>query len=56
MVITASTPAAAAMRRNSLLRGMSRRNSHDAPYQSASSMRNVPSPTMTSQARWTVLT
>src|SRR5690348_5614784 len=48
-------PATAAKRRNHFVLGMSRRNSQDSPYQTDNKNNNVASPTMTSQARCTVL-
>ncbi len=56
MQITASTPHDDATHKNSLLWGMSRRNSQVPPHQSAIRNSSVPSPIMTSHARCTVLT
>ena len=49
-------PEAAAARRNHLLAGILRRNTQLAPYHTDNRNSSVPSPTMTSQARWTMLT
>ena len=56
MQTIAATPAHEAMRRNSLLRGMSRRKIQHTQYHADSRNSSVPRPTMTSHARWTVLT
>ena len=56
MQMTARTPEAAAARRNHLLAGILRRNIQLAPYHTDSRNSSVPRPTMTSQARWTMLT
>src|SRR3954451_2438866 len=50
------TPEAAAARRNHLLGCIQRRNTQLAPYHAANRNRSVPRPTMTSHARWTMLT
>src|SRR5436190_8095346 len=55
MVTTASTPEQAARTRNGLFIGIRRRNTQLAPYHSESRNSRVPSPTITSQARWTTL-
>ena len=56
IVTTEATPATVAMRRNHRLRGMRRRNAQLAPYHIDNSSSSVPSPTIMSQARCTVLT
>jgi hypothetical protein len=56
MAITPSTPEAAAAPRNNLLVGILRRMAQLRPYQTDNRNSNVPRPTMTSQARWTMLT
>ena len=56
MVITDSTPAAAAIQRKSLLFGIRFLNTHDAKYQSERRKRKVPRPTITSHARCTTST
>src|SRR5512132_3218297 len=56
IVTTERTPAAAAIHRNHRDRGMFRRNSQESANQTESKANSVPRPTMTSHARWTMLT
>ncbi len=56
MVITASTPVVAEIRRNHLLLGMSRRKIHAAHHHSVSRNSRVPRPTIRSHARWVTFT
>src|SRR5260370_40819462 len=55
MVTSAATPATEAARRNILDWVRSRRRRHSTANQAARPSSAVPKPTMTSQARWTIV-